>query len=67
MRRYAYFYFMKEDLERVQAVAPRHADHWHGYRVGDYLGGPFGDRSGGLITFSAEGEADAEPSLMTHS
>jgi uncharacterized protein YciI len=60
MRRYAYFYFMKEDPERVRAVAPSHADHWYGLRLGDYVGGPFGDRSGGLITFSAQGEADAK-------
>jgi uncharacterized protein YciI len=44
----------------VRAVAPRHAEHWHGLGLRDYLGGPFGDRRGGLITFAAEDDADAQ-------
>jgi uncharacterized protein YciI len=59
MRHYAYFYFMKEEPERVRAVASSHAAHWQGLGLGDYVGGPFGDRRGGLITFAAEGDAEA--------
>jgi hypothetical protein len=28
--RFAYFYFMKPEPERVRAVAPRHASYWQG-------------------------------------
>jgi hypothetical protein len=50
---YAYFYLMKADPDRVRVVAPRHASYWMGLRLGHYLGGPFEDRTGGLITFDA--------------
>ncbi len=47
MMRYAYLYFMKDEPERVGAVALRHAAYWKGRPLAQYLGGPFGDRSGG--------------------
>ena len=52
--RFAYGYLMKGEPERVRTVAPRHAAYWEALGLGGYLGGPFGDRSGGLITFEAE-------------
>jgi uncharacterized protein YciI len=60
MSRYAYFYFMKAEPERVRAVAAGHAAHWHGLRLANYLGGPFSDGRGGLITFQTEDAAQAE-------
>jgi hypothetical protein len=51
MNRYAFFYFMKEDPQAVRAAVPRHIDYWKALAPADYLGGPFADRSGGLITF----------------
>lgn len=51
--RFAYAYFMKDDAERVRTVAPRHATHWRERGLAEYLGGPFADRSGGLITFES--------------
>jgi uncharacterized protein YciI len=58
--RYAYFYFMEADADRISAVAPAHAAHWHDLALDDYLGGPFEDWTGGLITFRAESAAQAE-------
>lgn len=52
--RFAYAYVMKDEPDRVRAVAPLHAAYWHDLELPGYLGGPFGDRSGGLITFEAE-------------
>jgi hypothetical protein len=52
--RFAYFYFMRPEPERVRSVAPRHTAHWRGLLFDDYEGGPFNDRSGGLITFRAD-------------
>lgn len=58
--RLLFFYLMADDPERVRAVAPRHAEHWQKAAPPGYLGGPFADRSGGLITFEADNLAQAE-------
>ena len=55
-----HFYAMKPDSDRVRRVAPQHAAYWHGLRLPGYEGGPFADRSGGLITFEADSINDAE-------
>jgi uncharacterized protein YciI len=54
-----YIYFMKNDPDRVAAVAPEHAAYWHGLELRMYLGGPFADRSGGLISFETDSHDDA--------
>jgi uncharacterized protein YciI len=51
--RFAYVYFMTSDPDRVRGVVPRHVAYWHRLGLHPYLGGPFADRSGGLITFEA--------------
>ena len=58
--RFAYFYFMNHDPERARAVAPSHVSHWKGLGLAHYLGGPFHDRTGGLITFDAPDTSEAE-------
>ena len=58
-RRFAYLYFMKDDPKRVRAAVAGHVSYWQGLRLDGYLGGPFTDRSGGLITFEAEDEERA--------
>ena len=63
--RYAYFYFMGEDADRIRLVAPEHAAHWHDLALEDYEGGPFEDRTGGLITFGAESPAQADRAVAT--
>jgi hypothetical protein len=45
--RFLYFYLMKDAPDRVRATAPKHAAYWRELGLGDYLGGPFADRSGG--------------------
>lgn len=57
--RFAYLYFMKDDPDRVRATIASHVAHWHQQWLPGYLGGPFEDRSGGLITFQAEDEEQA--------
>jgi YCII-related domain len=57
---YAYFYLMKADPDRVRVVAPKHASYRMGLRLGHYRGGPFEDRTGGLITFDADDAEQAE-------
>ena len=52
--RIAYLYWMKDDPDRVGTVAPEHAAYWRDLGLPRYAGGPFADRSGGLITFDAD-------------
>ena len=52
--RIAYSYSMKDDPDRVRTVAPEHAAYWRDLGLPEYLGGPFADRSGGLIIFEAD-------------
>ena len=55
-----HFYAMKPDADRVRSVAPQHAAYWNDLRLPGYQGGPFADRSGGLITFEAGSIEQAE-------
>jgi hypothetical protein len=56
----AYVYWMKND-EQVRTTVPEHVAYWHEMAPPAYVGGPFADRSGGLITFeSASIEAAQE-------
>ena len=58
--RIAYCYWMKDDPDRISMVAPEHAAYWRDLGLPGYLGGPFADRSGGLIIFEAESVETAE-------
>jgi len=50
---------MKDDPEHVRATVGGHVSHWQGLCLNGYVGGPFEDRSGGLIIFEAEDEERA--------
>jgi uncharacterized protein YciI len=58
--RVVHFYTMKDEPERVRKVAPKHSAYWRRAGVGGYQGGPFEDRSGGLITFEVDSRKHAE-------
>lgn len=58
-KRFVFFYFMKRDPEKIKTVVPLHIEYWHELSLNKYLGGPFADRSGGLITFEAESIEEA--------
>lgn len=62
---YAYFYLMRTDGEGVPEAVPEHIAHWRGLGLDDYVGGPFEDRTGGLITFRAETCGRAEQAVAT--
>lgn len=63
-KRFAFFYFMKKEPEKIKAVVPLHIDYWHKLELNKYLGGPFADRSGGMITFEAESIEEATKIIM---
>jgi uncharacterized protein YciI len=50
---------MRDTPDQVRTVAPRHAAYWRELGLDHYLGGPFADRSGGLITFEAGSPSEA--------
>ena len=60
-----YFYLMGHDEERVRRSAADHAAYWRALALPEYQGGPFVDRTGGLITFDAVDETAAR-SLVRH-
>ena len=53
MTRYAFSYLMSDDVALIRETVPLHVEYWKTLDLPDYIGGPFADRSGGLITFSA--------------
>jgi uncharacterized protein YciI len=63
MKRFLYFYLMRNSPSSVGAIrqtAPEHVQYWRSCGLPDYLGGPFADRTGGLITFGAFSLVDAQ-------
>ncbi len=54
MKRFVYFYFNRNAPERIRQVVPAHVRYWKAAGLTDYQGGPFADRTGGLITFMAQ-------------
>jgi uncharacterized protein YciI len=50
---------MKREPEKIQQIVPLHVEYWGKYKSKNYLGGPFADRSGGLIIFEAKDINDA--------
>ena len=63
-KRFVYFYIMKKEPEKIQSVVPLHVEYWRQGDLKGYTGGPFADRSGGLITFEAERIEEATGIVM---
>jgi uncharacterized protein YciI len=59
MTRFTYFYFNCYAPDRIRAVVPAHIEYWHAASLPGYDGGPFADRTGGLIVFSAPNQTAA--------
>jgi uncharacterized protein YciI len=60
MRRFAFVYFMGTEPSELAQVIPQHIRYWDAHRSPGYLGGPFTDRSGGLIVFETDDLRSAE-------
>ena len=58
--RYVFFYLMQGDREKIREVVPSHVEFWRSSGLSNWQGGPFGDRSGGLILFEAAGLTQAQ-------
>ncbi len=53
-KQFVYFYFMKDEPARIREAIPLHISYWHGLKLEGYCGGPFADRTGGLIVFQVK-------------
>ena len=52
-RRFIYLYFNRNEPEKIRKFVPSHIQYWKAANLQGYLGGPFSDRTGGLISFLA--------------
>lgn len=51
---FVFFYLMKPEAEKISHLVPEHIRYWETNKPTNYNGGPFGDKSGGLIVFEAD-------------
>jgi hypothetical protein len=58
--RVAYLYLMRDRPDQVNPAAPARATYCRELAPPGYLGGPFADRSGGLITVDVDSWKTAE-------
>lgn len=58
-KQFVFFYLMADRPASIREAVPAHVAYWRGGGVERYAGGPFADRSGGLITFMARDLAEA--------
>jgi uncharacterized protein YciI len=58
-RHFVYFYFNRNEPEKIRPVIPAHVGYWKTANLKEYKGGPFSDRTGGLITFAASSIEEA--------
>ena len=58
-RRFLYFYFNRNEPEKIRQVVPAHVQYWQAATRKGYMGGPFADRTGGLISFVASSLEEA--------
>lgn len=63
-KRFAFFYSMKKEPEKIRITVPLHIEYWKSCSLQGYEGGPFADRTGGLITFETEGIEKATSIIM---
>ena len=52
-KKFVYIYFMKNMPEKIGEAVPLHIAYWKNQKLDDYSGGPFADRTGGLIMFES--------------
>ena len=52
-KRFVYFYINRNNPEKIREVVQEHVQYWKAANLEGYIGGPFADRTGGLISFTA--------------
>lgn len=62
--RFLYFYFNRNEPEKIRQVVPAHVQYWKSANLNGYMGGPFADRTGGLISFVASSLEEATATIQ---
>ena len=60
MKTYMFIYFLSTDMDKVRQNLGRHVKYWKSREFAFYKNGPFADKSGGLILFSAADDGQAQ-------
>lgn len=60
MKTFVFMYILTDEIEVIQKSLGRHISYWKGLDLAYYKNGPFADKSGGLIIFSAVDIKEAE-------
>jgi uncharacterized protein YciI len=63
-KRFVYFYFNRNEPEKIGQVVPSHVEYWKTANLKGYMGGPFADRTGGLISFAASSLEEATEVIL---
>jgi uncharacterized protein YciI len=63
-RHFIYFYLNRSEPEKVRQVVPNHVQYWKTAGLKGYTGGPFSDRTGGLISFFASSFEEATEIIL---
>ncbi len=67
-KQYVFFYMMKEDMKKdvneIKENVQEHIKYWKSNKLENYSGGPFSDRSGGMILFDTDSINTAEKLAM---
>ena len=63
-KRFVYFYLNRNEPEKIRQVVPVHVQYWKAANLKGYMGGPFTDRTGGLISFAASSLEDATEIIL---
>lgn len=63
-KKFVYFYLMKNKPEIIKSAVSAHVKYWKDSNLEEYVGGPFMDRSGGLIIFKVKDIAEAEQIII---
>ena len=54
MKQFVFIYFFAEDREKTKRNLGDHVRYWKESNLSSYQNGPFTDKSGGMIIFSAD-------------
>ncbi len=57
---YIFIYFLGDDIDKVKENLGQHVNYWKEQKFDYYKNGPFADKTGGLIMFSAESHEKAQ-------
>lgn len=57
---FVFCYFMEFEPAKLKTLIPAQIEYWQKYAPEKFTGGPFKDRSGGMLSFSAQDITEAE-------